>query len=267
MKKGFTLIELIVVVSIIGLLLSIVTTSLGDARERARMAANMQFDANIKHTIGDQMIGEWLFNEGGTTVIDTSSFGNNGSFIGSPVWDSTAGYDSKGVYKFNGLNYVFINGLKGSSKTNNLTFSAWIKGKNYADQGGIIYLLGQKTGLMSSANNQLRVIWDNQWMYAYDTGLNMSEDKWNFVAMSVNPKGITLYLNDKSFEIDGSTGLTFSTVDLSRIVAIGKGDDSGWNGYIDNVRIYTSALTTAQIEALYAEGMKDHPSEEVIAKK
>jgi type II secretory pathway pseudopilin PulG len=263
------LIELIVVVSIIGLLSSIVMTSLSDARERARMAANMQFDANIKHTIGDQMVGEWLFNEGGTTAIDTSSFNNNGTLFGSPVWSEKSGYDGKGVYQFNGLNGIAAP-LKGVN-TNKITFTAWVKGKNSGSQSLIMFAYGpyvNKTGFWSDGTNQLRAIWSNQSMYADDTKLNMPVDKWTFIAMSVDGSGMTLYMNDKKYEYSKSRGYLYPPINFSLIpLKIGGGYGAGWNGYIDNVRIYTSALTTAQIEALYAEGMKDYPSEDIIAKK
>ena len=266
--SGFTLIELIVVVSIIGLLSSIVMTSLSDARERARMAANMQFDANIKHTIGDQMVGEWLFDEGGIIAIDTSSFGNNG-VVDRAVWDALSGYNDKGVYYFSGGSptsassiSVKLNGIK----TNNLTISAWVKPDISTDAlvGIIAARNGQMTGLMNY-NKEVHIAWnENYWNTP--TGLRMITGKWNFIVMSVTPTKITLYVNNNKPKV--FTG-TFSVLDFSNSpIYIGRDrDQGGLPGYIDNVRIYTSALTTAQIEALYAEGIKDHPSEDIIAKK
>jgi prepilin-type N-terminal cleavage/methylation domain-containing protein len=57
-NKAFTLIELLVVVSIIGLLSSIVLVSLKSSSNNARIAAGMQFSANIKNGLGDELKGE-----------------------------------------------------------------------------------------------------------------------------------------------------------------------------------------------------------------
>ena len=53
-KKGFTLIEVMVVISIIAMLSSIVLGFVNGARDTAKMSAIIQFDTNIKHTIGER---------------------------------------------------------------------------------------------------------------------------------------------------------------------------------------------------------------------
>ena len=75
--KGFTLIELLVVISIISLMSSVVIASLNSARDKGRIAAGQKFGASLHHAIGDELVGEWKFDQ--DTLVDTSGWGNDGT--------------------------------------------------------------------------------------------------------------------------------------------------------------------------------------------
>jgi len=79
-KRGFTLIELLMVLAIISLLSGVVYSSLNQAREKARVAAAVQYSESLKHVYGDKLISEWVFNDGSNNAIDTSGNGLTGSF-------------------------------------------------------------------------------------------------------------------------------------------------------------------------------------------
>ncbi len=73
--KGFTLIELLVVISIVSLISSIVLSSINSTREKGRIAAGQQFSSSMHHAIGDELIGEWKFeNDIATEAVDTSGW-------------------------------------------------------------------------------------------------------------------------------------------------------------------------------------------------
>jgi len=58
---GFTLVELLVVIAVIGVLSSVVFASLGSARERARVAALLEHAGQLHRTIGANCIAGWDF--------------------------------------------------------------------------------------------------------------------------------------------------------------------------------------------------------------
>ena len=114
-NKSFTLIEVLVVVVIIGIIASIILISLGLAKNKAGIAAGLQFEANIHNSLGAYAIGIWDFNEGvGVSAADASGFNNNLIIFGSPNWipkeqtPSGKGY----ALSFNGSdNYAAIRNL------------------------------------------------------------------------------------------------------------------------------------------------------------
>ncbi len=263
-ESGFTLIELLVVIAVIALLTAIVLPFLNGANESGRMAAGKQSDANILHGLGDQLAGEWKFDEGAGTAKDTSSYGEDGTLHNNPVWSATDGYDGKGDYILNGSGQYISANTKSLGNTNNVTFTAWVKGTGSSDGAGIVFYRGGSiaaTGIVVYSN-QLRAIWASMGMWAQDSGLNLSNNTWNFVAMSVTPTKITLYENGQFHTYSASNyGGTFPTQDFSSTqLQIGADSAYGryWGGSVDEVRIYSSALTAMDLDNIYADELPAH---------
>ena len=82
---GFTLIELLVVIAIIGILSSVILTNISAVRDKARIAAATRFDSSTLHSIGDQLVGEWLFDTPSLPYLDSSGMGNTGSCANCPT--------------------------------------------------------------------------------------------------------------------------------------------------------------------------------------
>jgi len=127
---GFTLVELLVVISVIGMLAGLVAANLKSAKQRAVTAQSQSFSNSIQQKIGIDLTGAWDFNEGsGTTAKDASGNNNNGTIIGGVSYsnDTSLGKGVEGRYSldFNG-GYVSVN----NTLTNGysaLTIEAWFK--------------------------------------------------------------------------------------------------------------------------------------------
>jgi len=256
-NKGFTLIELLVVISIIGMLASIVLASLNSAREKARIAASMQFEANLYRVYGANAVGIWNFDEGsGTTVADLSGRNNTGTLVGNPVWvDGIAGK----ALQFNGTNKVSLATpldsqsvitLVGGETAGKSMACAWLYPTAYnIGDGGYSNAMYSMPGIAYLAINPSRNLQTmyrntsaNSW--AYGTSV-IPLNKWTHACILIEAGiGATFYVNGKvdSFQ-SNPNALVYAYGGVAGTPADIVGTWNGTNnvyfiGIIDSVRLY-----------------------------
>ena len=247
--SGFTLIELLTVISIIGLLASVIFASLSTARDNARVAGGKQQDASIYHSIGDQLVGDWEFDEcANTTATDSSGNGNTGA-ITAGAWSSDTPYGRGCSLSLNGSN-TSVAVTSSMSVTAPFTVSAWIKPTAVSANS----ILGSRVN--AGVGFDMKVQSSPSYIHAdisTDSGwLNTGADgtypapvgKWTFIAYSVTATGYSVYANGAlvgSGSLSGGVPMLFNSAHPLKIGQCGYSCEY-FNGLIDGVRVYAGSV-------------------------
>jgi len=253
---GFTLIEVLLVISIIGLLSSIVLVAASSARDKAKRAAGLHFEAQVYHAVGAYAVGMWNFDN---NLNDSSGNNNTGTCTSCPGYVQDTPSGTGYALSFNGSNnYVDCGNTTSLNPATALTMATWIKSTGNTESDGRIISKRDASGayeiLLITASGRIEVyILTPGGGTSVDSLSSVQDGKYHFIAVTRNETNLKIYIDGK---LDNTGVVTSGSVANSANLIIGRYSLSPmrfFNGLIDEVRVYAEALSSAQIQKLYAE--------------
>ncbi len=272
MKKSFTLIELLVVIAIIGLLVIIIAIPINRARRGASIARILQYEASLHRYLGADIVGWWKFDEGeGSVAYDISGHNNDGTLVNNPQWvDGVPGKEGYAL-EFDGVgDYIYIsNNSSLNFGTNSFTTAVWL----YIDiniEGTTAFLgkCGSTNGWRwrRATDGRLAVSLHDSlsWKSYYSDKNFLMLGEWIHVITVVDQssKEISFYLNGELDSIEKN--IRDYNLGTNGTFQIGRSNFAAiyYKGLISDLRIYSRALTSEEINTLYTETKDKYIAEE-----
>lgn len=256
-QRGYTLIELMIVIAIIGVLSAVVFVVFSSAREKSRMSNAKMFEANHVGVLRNYLVAEWKFDEcSGSTANDSSGSDVHLTLVNSPIWSTNTPTKTGCALDFNGsTQYAYATDNPALDLDDNYTVSAWIYNRNTASKvimtksnatyrGPYIGYGFENHGFIFGAHSTSNSPF----------GLRESYDvnNWNFVVGVVSKGKRSIYVNGKLINDNTTSGNSWNN-SLDFVIGSDSSLSYKSNVIVDNTRIYSSYLTATDVQKLYAE--------------
>ena len=206
----------------------------------------------IHPSLLDGLIGYWKMDvDSMYLAYDSSSYVNHASLVGNPQW---AVGTSSGSLLFSALtqeisaNVANVQGLATGNTPH--TISAWIKVNGVASKRSWILLLGNE----GTGSHHWLLQTDGVTKFGAWNGQQFSPilpvGKWKLVTMTFDGGIVKCYVDGVLL---GSSVASFNLIGMPLTMGKFHISESGFNGNLDDVRIYNRALTADEVGWLYSD--------------
>jgi len=278
-QRSFTIIEVLVVITIISLLASIVLITTKGARERAKIAKSLNFAAQVHHALGAYSAGIWDFDENADNtcqgaispfddICDSSGNNNHGQRFNA-TWTTEGDTPSGKGYALSldgSVSDYVVKNLFNNFPTTEITIAFWMKSSDNSKNGTPISYAA------SGGSDNEFLIYNYKSFSIFigaaslGTGISANDGSWHhIVTIWRSSNGDLRLYKDGKEEYSNTLQTGYSIVGNGSFI-VGQEQDSVGGGFsssqaflglIDDVRIYEESLSSAQIRKLYVEGARE----------
>jgi len=233
--RGFTIVELLIVIVVIGILAAITIVAFNGIQERARIASGTAFAAQIKRQNLQDATGSWSFDEcSGTTLNNTADGSTTPATMTSGVtWSTDTPSGSGCSLAFNGAGGTRVLTDARLSTTYYMK-AAWIKMTSCSTGNNILSMpaTGSPDAAMYAPGCRLQAGHNGSYGVAIMSGA-LSAGKWYHVAVEYVDSSLKLYVDGKVIATASSVSPPANATETG--ISIGShGNGNTMTGLIDD---------------------------------
>jgi serine/threonine protein kinase len=236
----------------------------GDYESRLRLySSGMPYmQGNLWSLSTGRMLGWWRFDEqSGNTAADASGNGNDGIVAGSPQWRPSDGRIGGALLLRNSS--VQISQEAPFDVTDEISVSVWTRVDALDRWWQALVTKGDASWRLHRSGDADRLEFACDGLQSSSGGAAcakgnrvINDGRWHHIVATYDGSRLALYIDG---ELDASFPASGRLQTNDKPVCIGDNAEQPgryWNGWIDDVRIYSYALNDAQIAALYKAGQE-----------
>ncbi len=200
-------------------------------------------------------------------AMDSTNNNNDGTVNGAVLTTDRFG-NANSAYFFDGVDDYIFNASPTSLDNQDHTVAAWVQSKKAGFQGiaGLIGGAGNNgyyLNINSAGNYAMLEGNGTTWGYAVSNDVYQNDNQWHFV-VSTRTGGIAKIYVDGILQ-DGSTAETMSCAACELVIGYSTSASQYFGGSLDDIRIYSRALSDSEIKGLYSEGGYSPPAEITVS--
>jgi prepilin-type N-terminal cleavage/methylation domain-containing protein len=266
-NRAFTLLELLVVITIIGILSSIVIVSMSGSTDSATIAKGKAYAQQIHALLGHEAVLDLNFNENaydtcpnGKDVCDASGYNNNGEIYNDEAVYVSSPIDGHAL-SFDGVDdYVDAGNGASLDITDAITVEGWVKNDVLTGKNRIIlWKWASYDFYITSAGVVTGQIYDGGY-YTVTSAAQLSLNNWYHIVFifdeNLTSGNLKIYINGvldgTPVDFTGAADISAYNVQIGGSTSVG---DAYFSGLIDDVRIYSEALPETEIQKHYVQGL------------